>query len=168
MPKVHYVAKARKADKKAGIKKGDSYYWWSKRPGGRGRGYKVKSKTRPRASQLTSSEYLSTVFAANEAVEDAGDDPAALIEALQEAESCLDSLKDETEEKLSNVEEAFPNGCPVAEQLQERIDALEQLIGEIQDAINTIEAIDEDEDEEDRRSEALTAAEGVDFSAAAI
>ncbi len=53
MARAHFVKKARKDNPAAGIKAGDSYYWWKFRRGG-----KHYSKTAPRPSQLTQSEYL--------------------------------------------------------------------------------------------------------------
>jgi hypothetical protein len=52
MARAHFVKKARKAIPGTDIKKGDSYYWWKFRFGG-----KRTSKTAPKASQLTQSEF---------------------------------------------------------------------------------------------------------------
>ena len=53
MPKVHHV-KAAKDYPEIGVQKGEMYYHWTFK-NQRGPGTKVKSKTRPRASQLTRS-----------------------------------------------------------------------------------------------------------------
>ena len=75
MPRVHHVKRARKAVKSAGIKVGDSYYWWKFRYGG-----KHTSKTPPRQSQLTNSDKLSRAYAASESLEDI--DVPAGVEAM--------------------------------------------------------------------------------------
>jgi len=53
MPRVHFVKHARKDNDL--VKKGESYYWWKFRFTG-----KCMSKTPPRKSQLTESEYWKT------------------------------------------------------------------------------------------------------------
>ena len=63
MPHVHHVEKAQKDH--PGVKKGEPYYWWSFRFGG-----KHFSTSYPRPSQLTQSEYLSTALGLQEQIED--------------------------------------------------------------------------------------------------
>lgn len=63
MPRVHYVKKARKDN--GCVSKGESYYWWKFRYGS-----KCMSKKPPKASQLTQSEFLSTVYDINERIEE--------------------------------------------------------------------------------------------------
>ena len=60
MTRAHFVKKARKDHPEGDIKKGDSYWWWAFMVGGRG-GPKHYSKTQPKASQLTQSEYLGSI-----------------------------------------------------------------------------------------------------------
>src|SRR6266446_4284886 len=61
MPKVHFVKKAQKDHPDVGIKKGESYYWWAMKTGPRS-GITRKSKTPPKRSQLTSSDYFSRLW----------------------------------------------------------------------------------------------------------
>ena len=84
MPRIHHVKSARKNYPSAGIKKGDSYYWWKFRYSSR-----QLSKTPPRASQLTQSEFLSQVY------------------DLQDAIGAWSSEAKTTEEELSDVESAI-------------------------------------------------------------
>jgi hypothetical protein len=65
MPRVH-TSVARKAYPEFGIKKGDTYYYWQHY-----RGPVVRSKTRPRPSQLAGSEKKAAALAAYEGLEDA-------------------------------------------------------------------------------------------------
>jgi len=132
MPKVHFVKKARKANKEAGIKKGDSYYWWKFRNGG-----KRTSKTRPKPSQLTQSEYLSTVYGMQEDI--AGE--AASVDGKESFESFLEMLKEKADElrsfggeqadKASNMESAFSGGSPTIDLLNERAEACERIADEL-------------------------------------
>lgn len=126
MPRVH-TQKAGKDYPDHGIKKGETYYWWKFRHGG-----KRKSKIYPKASQLTQSEYLSTLYALTERSEPSFDEIEEVIENIK---SDLENLKDEVDGKISNMEQAFPNGCPVLETLQERSEALDAAIADI-DAIS--------------------------------
>ena len=88
MPRVYFVKKARK-DYPVGIKKGDSYYWWKFRYGGIHR-----SKTRPRPSQLTQSEFLSTIYAIIEEIQDVTITDFNSIEELKEF------IEEKAEEKI--------------------------------------------------------------------
>lgn len=130
MPRVHYVKKARKANRVA--QPGESYYWWKFRYGG-----KQLSKTYPRASQLTQSDKLSRIYAAQEAVQDNGqpptdardyDTPEALAEALNEAFSVwesaiaeLNEVADEYDESADNKEEYFPG---TGDEIREKAEAV--------------------------------------------
>lgn len=134
MPRVNYVKKARKDN--PAVKAGESYYWWKFRYGG-----KQYSRTRPRASQLTQSPYLSQVRGLIERIEDENplvwDDFDAIREDIKGELECL---KDETQSSLDNMPEQLqyaPNG----ELLQERIDALENAEMDI----DNIDEFDEDE-----------------------
>lgn len=136
MPKVHFVKKARKDNKARGIKKGDSYYWWSFMVGGRGS--KRYSKTKPRPSQLTQSEYLSTVYGMQEEI----DDEAQGVDGKDSFDEFLCTLKEKAEElrsfggeqadKASNMESAFPSGNQTIDMLNERADACERIADELE------------------------------------
>jgi hypothetical protein len=162
MPRVHFVKSARKDN--PAVKKGESYFWW--------RNYKSPkrySATRPRESQITGSEYFSQLYAISEGVEDAlGDfaesqDPQAIYDALDEARSEVETLGEECREKRDNMEENFPNGCPVMEMLEERAEGCEQLAQEIEDVAGEIQSIiDNPEAEQEAKEEAEAAAEAED------
>ena len=140
MPRVTHVKSARKDYPDAGIAKGDSYYWWKFRYGG-----KRMSKTRPRASQLTQSEHYQLVYSTEEQIADTEHEKDSMVSALDDAYSEIENWKDELEDRLSNVENAFPNGSPVIDTLQTRVDAMETLMEEIEQAKDEVEQLDLDD-----------------------
>lgn len=143
MARAYFVKKARKDNKAAGIKKGDSYWWWKlsiRHP-------RQISKTQPRGSQLTGSEYESQALQIQEALEDtlAAENLTAddVTNAIDEAKSSIQDLASETEEKLQNMPEGLQQG-PTGELLQERVDNLQAWESEL-DSIDTDEEADQDQ-----------------------
>jgi hypothetical protein len=127
MPRVTFVKNARK-DNKVCLK-GESYYWWKFRFGG-----KHYSLTRPKPSQLTQSNYLGTLYSICESVEEYGIEPGeeGAIENLRdEVVGQLEELRDECEESRSNMPEALQDS-PTGELLQERYDAIDGALGDIE------------------------------------
>jgi len=144
MPKVHCVKAARKDYPECGIKKGDTYYWWKFRFGG-----KHESKTYPKQSQLTQSEFLSQVYALNERLEDLDasiyiDDPESLSSDLEEMNNGtgifnMDENIDisvviggEEMNLCSDNHEEICHGrgffdCPMCELIQEKDDEIAEL-----------------------------------------
>lgn len=154
MPRVHVVKKARKDYPSQGIKKGDQYYWWKFNFS------KVihKSKTRPQRSQLTRSDFLSSLYdlqdnwnwEANEELESQRDD---LVSQITE-------LKEQCEESLQNMPEHLQESSDSGQTLQERIEALDQWISDLE-GINcdwetlvpdNFSDLDEDEQEEEKQA----------------
>ena len=126
MPRVHYVKSARKDNPVA--QKGESYYWWKFRFGG-----KRYSKTYPKRSQLTQSAYFGALYDLCEVIEDYEIEPgeASDVENMRdEIESELNNLLDECQSSLDNMPESLQYS-PTGELLQERIDALENAINEV-------------------------------------
>jgi chromosome segregation ATPase len=154
MPRVYFVKKARK-DHGRGIMKGDSYYWWQFR-------YSpiMKSKTRPRPSQLTQSEYLSQFYSTQESFQDTvesilrGIDGSfdsedefeekveEITSAISEAQSEVESMKDEIYDKKSNMEEYNLESTPAYEILESREQALEELENQLETAESGITDLD--------------------------
>ena len=91
MPRVTFVKSARKDNPVA--KKGESYYWWKFRYGG-----KRYSKTRPRPSQLTQSPYYSQVRSLVEQIEDA---------TVTDQEQ-FEELRDAMREELESLQSMYP------------------------------------------------------------
>jgi len=161
MAKVHHVKKARKAIPNAGIKVGDSYYWWKLRmPGSRG-GTKRISKTYPRQSQLTLSEYRSTAYSIEEEVEDAfkviatKDDVTGLADLLNEKAGEVRDLGSEQDDKFNNMPEGLQQG-ETGQLLETRRDCCESTADNLESAASEIENIDYDncEDKENTTEDA--------------
>ena len=120
MTTLHFVKKARKDIPEAGIKKGDSYYWWQF-----AFGRKQASKEHPRRSRyMTQSPYLSQIY-------DIEDDMAALTvsdvneNCLDEFTSAIENIIDEAQSSLDNIPDQLKDASAGA-QLQEYIENLEQ------------------------------------------
>lgn len=64
MARATFVKKARKDIPGTDIKAGESYYWWKFRFGG-----KHYSKTPPRRSQLTQSDFLGQLYAIEDEIQ---------------------------------------------------------------------------------------------------
>lgn len=148
MARAHFVKRAMKDYPKAGIKKGESYYWWAFMVGGRG-GPKHYSKTPPKASQLTQSEFLGRLADISDAVGALAAD-SGLEDAAAEIAGQLNELADEQEEKRSNMPDGLQDSA-TGEMLQERADACRSAAEEIEgityDFENDKEAEDEAEDD---------------------
>ena len=145
MARAHFVKKARKDNPQAGIKAGESYYWWSFRFGG-----KHCSKTSPRPSQLTQSEFLSTAYALQEQIEDMTIDPDDLQAAADELRSVADEIRNlgqEQEDKIGNMPDSLQES-DTAQMLNGRAEACEELAGELETAADEIESIDPAGEEE--------------------
>lgn len=165
MPKVLKIERAAKDYPAEGIKKGDTYYRWSLRPGGpytKGRTY--RSKTYPTPRQLTQNAWKLACYDIEDAIQ-AAEDPDGLRAVIDD----VTSLKDEQQEKLDNMPEGLQQG-DTGQLLQERIDALESLESEIDtnaqewedklgetcsecDGSGVVQLEDEGEDEEGECSE---------------
>lgn len=122
MTRAHFVKIARKDN--PAVKKGESYWWWKFRHGS-----KHYSKEKPKQSQLTQSEFLSTIYEIEERMEniDTGD----LEGFIEQVKEDLETLRDETEEKLDNMPEQLQDG-DTGMLLQGRIDAVDEMINEFE------------------------------------
>lgn len=132
MARAHFVKRARKDYPEHGIKKGESYYWWAFMVGGRG-GAKRYSKTEPKPSQLTQSEFWSAVYGIQEGATQCPDwdEVESVVESLK-AE--LENLRGETQDKYDNLPDSLQSGSS-GELLQGRVDAVEE-------SISNLEAVD--------------------------
>jgi len=130
MPKVTKIEKAGKDYPQFGIKKGDTHYVWAIKMQ-RG-GVVRRSKTYQRASQLTMSDYKVQAHQLNEQIEDfESDGTIASVESfLDDLKSDAEALRDEQQEKLDNMPEGLQQGT-TGETIQERIDALEAFVSEL-------------------------------------
>lgn len=136
MPRVH-TQKANKDYPSAGIKKGDMYYSWSFRYGG-----KRISKTPPRPSQLTQSK-MSEALAAGEQLEDTiptASNPQELVDALNEAAEAIRAVGEEYSDSASNM--AVQAGS-VYEECEEKASNCEDWASSLEQSASDIEGIDD-------------------------
>lgn len=118
------------------INKGESYWTWGFMYGGT-----YYSKTQPKPSQLTSSEFLSTVYGIQEEIDEWNpSDVTDVEEFVDDIKNRLEELRDETQDKLDNMPYQLQD-ADTGQLLQERIEALEN-------ALNEFECLDELEYEE--------------------
>ena len=149
MARVHHVKKAQKDN--PAVKKGQPYYWWAFRYGG-----KHYSETFPRASALTQSAFLGGVYAVQEEAEDWKPvDPAKWREELKDAaESWGDQVR-ELGEECQSSRDGMPEGLqdgPTGTMLEERACGAD----EIADAIEAIDLDEEDDDDDEEATEPKT------------
>src|SRR6266446_10171515 len=131
MPKVHFVKKAQKDHPDIGIKKGEPYYWWAMKTGPRS-GITRKSKTPPKRSQLTSSDYFSRLWDLQDGTEWSKAECFSDLESMRDdVVAQLEELRDEQDEKKSNMPEGLQEG-DTGQMLQERYDSLDSAINELQ------------------------------------
>ena len=130
MTRCHKVEHAQKDYPNNGIKKGDTYYWWAFRHGG-----KYFSLTPPKPSQLTQSEFLGSIYGIQETIESLTTEDDDIQSQIDDIVSELETLRDEQEEKKSNMPDSLQES-PTAELLQERYDNLDTMINGFND-INT-------------------------------
>lgn len=126
------------------IEKGQPYYWWQFK-----NGPKMLSKIKPRRSQLTQSNYLSQLYDLQDRIDEiSASDPEELQSLVEELKDDIQSLLDETQESFDNIPENLQS-APTAELLQERIDALENAVSEL----DGLDLDYEEPDDEDIKSE---------------
>jgi len=119
MPRVTHVKHARKDYPQAGIKKGDSYYWWAFRfqpP--------HMSLTAPTRQQLTQSSFLQELYGIEDDI-GALTAGAHLADELPEIIGRIEELGSQCEDSLSNMPEQLQESSSAGQMLQERIDALQ-------------------------------------------
>jgi hypothetical protein len=138
MAKAHFVKKARKDN--PAVKKGESYWWWNFMIGGRG-GPKHYSATRPKASQLTSSPYLSNVYSLVENLPDTITTEEDWEMIRDDLIANLEELEQDTQDSLDAMPDGLQEG-DIGQLLQERIDACSQAISEIEN----MDRLSEDDD----------------------
>jgi len=139
MTRAIFVLKAQKDYPEHDIKKGDSYYWWKFRFGG-----KHYSKTPPKPSQLTQSGFKQSLYDIEERIQGVtvDDDLEAFIEDMKGE---LESLRDECQSSLDNMPEHLQESSSSGEMLTNRVESLDSMI----DEFGSIDATDTDVDEDD-------------------
>lgn len=149
MPKIHTVKKARKAIPSAGVAVGDTYYYWFSRTtvGKRFISHRHVSKTYPKPSQLTRSEFYRTLLETEEslAIPDNLAELETFAEELEAAAEEIDNLADEQEEKRANMPDALQDSETGylletrAESCQELAEALRNAASSVRDLFNELD-----------------------------
>lgn len=152
MPRVNRVEHARKSPGNCGkcgcvIQAGAPYVWWKFRYGGK-RVRCGQAACAPKPADLTQSEFLSTLYDIQETTF-----PADTIEDLESAKdevvSRLEELRDQQEEKRSNMPDSLQES-DTGNMLQERYDAIDSAISDIESVdITDLDPEDKDEGETD-------------------
>ena len=127
---------------------GQEFYSWAFRYGGKH--YQHTSHGAPTPSQLTQSK-LSAVYAAAESAESAiasAESVDDLTAALSDCISEVETVRDEYQESIDAMPENLQQGGP-AQEMQEKIDALEEFISELESARDNLEEFEEEEPEDD-------------------
>lgn len=133
MPKVNFVKSARVAKPEAGIKVGDSYYWWGVMVGNRG--VRRYSKTKPTRSMLTQSEFLSTIYDLEDGQDwRSADSPEALQSMRDELVENLRQLGEEQSDKQSNLPDNLQYSS-TGELLTSRADACDNIADEFDNVV---------------------------------
>lgn len=126
MTTLHYVKKARKDNKAAGIKKGDSYYWWQF-----AFGRKQCSKEHPRRSQyMTQSQHLGAIYDVEDQIE-AMTTKDIVDGCLDDVISQIEEIKENCESNLDNIPEQLKYAS-AGETLQQYIDGCESWISDLE------------------------------------
>lgn len=137
MARATFVKKARKDIPEHGIKAGESYYWWSFKRGG-----KRWSKTPPKRSQLTQSNFYASIYDLEDDVIANATADDGLAGVRDEVTAALQDISDQCQESLDNMPEGLQQGS-TGEWLQERIDAMDSAISEF-DSLELEEPDDDD------------------------
>lgn len=133
MAKVNFVKAAAKDYPDHGIERGTSYYWWQhyRQP-------RQVSRTRPKPSQVASSEYERTLLSLVEQLGECDEDSWG-EEDRDSLVSELEQIRDAEQEKFDNMPEGFQQG-DIGMQIEERVSTLDDWISEL-------ESIDFEEEE---------------------
>lgn len=168
MPKVTSVKKAQPSKHKrfcitcqTEIKPGDAYKHASLKTGPRSsRTICWCSQHNPKASQLTSSQHLGTIYAGQEAFADDVSGASTVDEVADALRNAAESIREAAEsyrESASNIEEGFGHPTSLSEELEGKADEVESWCDEIDSTADSLEEFDEDaargEAEEEVRDE---------------
>ena len=158
MPKVTHVAKAMKdagtcCKCRAAIKAGEPYKWFANLIGRTSIKKKFCANCRVRSSDLTTSDKLSRLYAAQESIEDilTGDDFTALKavapDALQCAANEAREVGQEYQESFDNMPDGLQQG-DTGQRIEEMANNCESWADELESAINEVDGIEVDEEAE--------------------
>lgn len=129
MARAHFVKKAQKDYPEHGIVKGEPYYWWKFK-----NSPKRFSKTPPKASDLTQSEFKAAMSDIEERIAAIGGDSLEDLDTIKgERDELVDQLYDlanEQDEKFNNMPESLQGGS-TGEMLESRRDECNSMAEEL-------------------------------------
>lgn len=141
MPKIYTVRKARKPIPSAGVAVGDTYYYWFSRTtvGQRFISHRHVSKTYPKPSQLTRSEFYRALLQTEESLTPPDNlvDLDTFADELESAADEMDTLADEQEEKRSNMPDALQDS-ETGTLLETRADSCRELAEALRTAASSV------------------------------
>lgn len=153
MARTTYVKKAQKPQGKCyrggcgkAIKEGDSYYWFANRIGRSSIRKVFCSEHAPRPSEKTTSDKLSQIYAAQEALEDAVSSASSLEDlcsALREAAEQGNEVAEAYRESISNMPESLQSGS-TADEMEEKASQCEEWAQTCEGAADEIEGMYDD------------------------
>lgn len=138
MARATFVKKARKDVPGTDIKAGESYYWWQFK-----NGPKRAQRERPKASQLTQSNFKSQVYALQERIADLSASPD-LESECEDIASELRNIGEECQSSFDNMPEGLQQG-DVGQMLEQRVSDMESAADEFE-SIDFSDKPDEDTD----------------------
>ena len=135
----YFTAKAAKDYPQHGIKKGDTYYYWT--PGFRG--VKQMSLKPPRQSQLTTSK-MSAAYAAGEALDDAIGEASCIEDITSAMEQAIDDIRSVAEEydEAANATTGNGNRVPNADEMEEKAQGLNDWADSLESDKDEIESLE--------------------------
>lgn len=156
-----YLAKVRKPRTcdKCGkpIDKGAMAYNWKGRY--QPMHYRHQACGRPQPSELTSSDKLSTLYSLREGLESTlgginvdeftQGDIESMKDSLNEAAEQAREVGEEYRESASNMEEHFPSGNPMIDEINEKADACDGWADALDQAVSTLEGLDDPDEDTD-------------------
>jgi hypothetical protein len=136
------VERARKDYPEAGIKAGEPYYWWKFNF----QKHVFRSKTAPRRSQLTQSDFLGRVWDIEDRIGELAieDDLESEVESLK---SELEELSSEQDDKLSNMPDQLQD-APTGQILSGRVESVDSMVSDL-------DSVDFEVDEEQFKQDAI-------------
>lgn len=156
MPKVNHV-RAAKDYPDIGVKKGEQYYWWKFNFGP-----KVRSKTPPRASQLTRSEFLGAMCDIEDEIGALSADDG-LESVVSEIAGRVRELGEEQESKKENMPDSLQES-DTGQALQNRSDRCGEIADELEAITFDVSDKEEAQTEEEFWQEKLDEVQAVDLT----
>lgn len=139
------------------IKVGDPYKWLALNTGYGSTRKNYCTSCTPRQSDMTSSDKLSQLYAAQENVEDALDADGwtrdDIAQALRDAGEQAQGVAEEYTESADNIEEGFGHETQMSEEIREKAESCEEWSSVLDAAADEVESADDPDDDESLRED---------------